>query len=94
MGKRLTLVGCPSKVSLWEIQLSGASNTLAAFIDIMEITVAVLFVFFLFQNQIIKSMLCVKPEDRPEASKLKMDLEECARILTMHKNMHHDNKTV
>ncbi|XP_035519376.1 interferon-induced, double-stranded RNA-activated protein kinase [Morone saxatilis] len=45
---------------------------------------------FIPENQIIKSMLCVKPEDRPEASKLKMDLEEYTCALLMHK----DSKTV
>lgn len=38
MGKRFTL---SSKVSWRELQLSGASKTPAAFIDIMEITIAV-----------------------------------------------------
>lgn len=36
---------------------------------------------FPHESQIIKSMLCVNPEDRPEASKLKMDFEECTRTL-------------
>ncbi|XP_039638994.1 interferon-induced, double-stranded RNA-activated protein kinase-like isoform X3 [Perca fluviatilis] len=45
-------------------------------------------------TKIIKSMLCAKPEDRPEASKLKMDLEECTRTLTMFKDMRRDNRTV
>ncbi len=43
LGKRFTLL---SKVSLRETQLSGASKTLAAFIDIMEIKIPVLFVLF------------------------------------------------
>ncbi|XP_047459360.1 LOW QUALITY PROTEIN: interferon-induced, double-stranded RNA-activated protein kinase-like [Mugil cephalus] len=38
------------------------------------------------ENQMIRSMLHVKPEDRPEASKLKADLEECKHILTVLKN--------
>ncbi|XP_039638993.1 interferon-induced, double-stranded RNA-activated protein kinase-like isoform X2 [Perca fluviatilis] len=46
------------------------------------------------ETKIIKSMLCAKPEDRPEASKLKMDLEECTRTLTMFKDMRRDNRTV
>ncbi|XP_044070943.1 interferon-induced, double-stranded RNA-activated protein kinase-like isoform X3 [Siniperca chuatsi] len=49
---------------------------------------------FSLENRIIKSMLCVKPEDRPEASKLKTDLEECSRTLTTLKDMRRDNKTV
>lgn len=36
-------------------------------------------------------MLCVKPEDRPDASKVKMDLEELAREL---KNVQHASKSV
>ncbi|XP_029306063.1 uncharacterized protein LOC115020250 [Cottoperca gobio] len=48
---------------------------------------------FPLENKIIQSMLCVKPEDRPEASKLKMDLEECTRTLTMLKDMCRDGKT-
>ncbi|XP_051285238.1 interferon-induced, double-stranded RNA-activated protein kinase isoform X2 [Dicentrarchus labrax] len=49
---------------------------------------------FCHENQIIKSMLCENPEDRPEASKLKMDLEEYTRTLLMHKDMCRDSKTV
>lgn len=33
----------------------------------------------------IKPMLCVKPEDRPEARDLKTDLEECTRRLNTQK---------
>ncbi|XP_070697060.1 interferon-induced, double-stranded RNA-activated protein kinase-like isoform X2 [Pempheris klunzingeri] len=47
---------------------------------------------FHLENQTIKSMLCVKPEDRPEASKLKTDLEEYARTLAL-KNTHHVSKS-
>ncbi|XP_074502686.1 interferon-induced, double-stranded RNA-activated protein kinase-like isoform X2 [Sebastes fasciatus] len=46
------------------------------------------------ENQIIKSMLCAKPEDRPEASKIKMELEERTRTLTMLKDMQRYSKTV
>ncbi|GAA6213995.1 uncharacterized protein LOC108885818 [Lates japonicus] len=49
---------------------------------------------FPYENHIIKSTLCVKPEDRPEASKLKKDLEECAHALQELKNMHRDSRTV
>ncbi|KAA8583988.1 hypothetical protein FQN60_015196 [Etheostoma spectabile] len=45
-------------------------------------------------TKIIKSMLCGKPEDRPEASKLKKDLEECTRTYTMFKDMRRNNRTV
>ncbi|XP_069545907.1 interferon-induced, double-stranded RNA-activated protein kinase [Brachyistius frenatus] len=45
------------------------------------------------EGQIIKSMLCVNPEDRPEASKLKTDLEEIKCSLTMLKNMLHDSQS-
>ncbi|KAM8738325.1 interferon-induced, double-stranded RNA-activated protein kinase [Acanthopagrus schlegelii] len=48
---------------------------------------------FPLENQIIKSMLCPKPEERPEASKLKMDLEECTRALTL-RNVHRDSASV
>ncbi|XP_073337786.1 interferon-induced, double-stranded RNA-activated protein kinase isoform X2 [Pagrus major] len=48
---------------------------------------------FPLENQIIKSMLCAKPEERPEASKLKMDLEECTRALAL-RNMPRDSKSV
>ncbi|XP_073338509.1 uncharacterized protein [Pagrus major] len=34
------------------------------------------------ENQIIKSMLCKKPEDRPEASTLKAELEELAQTFS------------
>ncbi|KAM6997179.1 interferon-induced, double-stranded RNA-activated protein kinase isoform 2-T2 [Tautogolabrus adspersus] len=48
---------------------------------------------FPLESQIIKSMLCVKPEERPEASRLKSDLEDCSRILTALKESRWDNKT-
>uniref|UniRef100_A0A3Q1AHN8 non-specific serine/threonine protein kinase n=1 Tax=Amphiprion ocellaris TaxID=80972 RepID=A0A3Q1AHN8_AMPOC len=46
------------------------------------------------ESQIIKSMLCVNPEDRPEASKLKTDMEECKRSLVMPKKIQRDSHTV
>ncbi|XP_032397475.1 interferon-induced, double-stranded RNA-activated protein kinase isoform X2 [Etheostoma spectabile] len=49
---------------------------------------------FPLETKIIKSMLCGKPEDRPEASKLKKDLEECTRTYTMFKDMRRNNRTV
>lgn len=54
---------------------------------------AVLFVVML-QRQIIKSALCVKPEDRPEATKLKTDLEEYTHTFMMLKNTSRDSRTV
>ncbi|XP_034537514.1 interferon-induced, double-stranded RNA-activated protein kinase isoform X2 [Notolabrus celidotus] len=48
---------------------------------------------FPLESQIIKSMLSVKPEDRPEASQLKTELEEGSRILTARKDAHRDNRT-
>lgn len=50
--------------------------------------------FFLFQSQMIKSMLCANPEDRPEASKLKMDLEQWKCSFTKLKTMQCDSNTV
>lgn len=41
---------------------------------------------FPHQYLMIKPMLCVKPEDRPEARDLKTDLEECTRRLNTQKN--------
>lgn len=49
---------------------------------------------FAQESQIIKSMLCVKPEDRPEASKLKTELEEYAHALYTLKNMHRYSNSV
>ncbi|XP_022046975.2 interferon-induced, double-stranded RNA-activated protein kinase [Acanthochromis polyacanthus] len=46
------------------------------------------------ESQIIKSMLCVKPEDRPEASKLKTDLEECKQSLVMPEKIQRDSHSV
>uniref|UniRef100_A0A3Q3VR66 non-specific serine/threonine protein kinase n=1 Tax=Mola mola TaxID=94237 RepID=A0A3Q3VR66_MOLML len=37
---------------------------------------------FQIENRIIKSMLCAKPEDRPEASKIQAELEECTHALS------------
>ncbi|KAK9541773.1 hypothetical protein VZT92_001793 [Zoarces viviparus] len=49
---------------------------------------------FPLEIKIIKSMLSEKPEDRPEASKLKTDLEECSQTLTMLKDVRRDSRTV
>ncbi|XP_030603718.1 interferon-induced, double-stranded RNA-activated protein kinase isoform X2 [Archocentrus centrarchus] len=46
------------------------------------------------ESQIIRSMLSMKPEDRPEASKLKIELEECKRSFMLLKNMQRESKTV
>ncbi|XP_067381581.1 interferon-induced, double-stranded RNA-activated protein kinase isoform X1 [Channa argus] len=46
------------------------------------------------EKQIIKSMLCEKPEDRPDASTLKTELEKYAHALHMQKNMQRDSKSV
>ncbi|XP_030012547.1 interferon-induced, double-stranded RNA-activated protein kinase-like isoform X2 [Sphaeramia orbicularis] len=43
---------------------------------------------FPHESRIIKSMLSAKPQDRPEASKLKTDLEEFSSSLTSTKNTH------
>uniref|UniRef100_A0A8C5EXI5 non-specific serine/threonine protein kinase n=1 Tax=Gouania willdenowi TaxID=441366 RepID=A0A8C5EXI5_GOUWI len=48
---------------------------------------------FYQESQIIKSMLCLKPEERPEASKLKKDLEECQRTLAIPTDASCKNKT-
>ncbi|XP_044070939.1 interferon-induced, double-stranded RNA-activated protein kinase-like [Siniperca chuatsi] len=45
------------------------------------------------ENQIIVSMLCEKPEDRPEASALKAELEKWAQTFNAQ-NMHRENVTV
>ncbi|XP_060942809.1 interferon-induced, double-stranded RNA-activated protein kinase-like isoform X2 [Limanda limanda] len=49
---------------------------------------------FLQESQIIKSMLSLKPEDRPEAGKLKKDIEECTHTFTTPKNMPNESNTV
>ncbi|XP_042288916.1 interferon-induced, double-stranded RNA-activated protein kinase [Thunnus maccoyii] len=49
---------------------------------------------FPHERQIIKSALCVKPEDRPEATKLKTDLEEYTHTFMMLKNTSRDSRTV
>ncbi|CAB1435454.1 unnamed protein product [Pleuronectes platessa] len=46
------------------------------------------------ESQIIKSMLSLKPEDRPEAGKLKKDIEECTHTFTTPKNMPNESNTV
>lgn len=42
----------------------------------------------------VKSMLCVQPKDRPEASKLKADLEKWKRDLEQLKTMERDSRTL
>ncbi|XP_013861386.1 interferon-induced, double-stranded RNA-activated protein kinase [Austrofundulus limnaeus] len=49
---------------------------------------------FIEESQIIKSMLCFKPEERPEASKIKSDLEEHKRSLEALKMLQRDRQTV
>uniref|UniRef100_A0A4W6CCA5 non-specific serine/threonine protein kinase n=1 Tax=Lates calcarifer TaxID=8187 RepID=A0A4W6CCA5_LATCA len=49
---------------------------------------------FSHENRIIKSLLCVKPEDRPKARKLKTELEKWAQTLNAQKNMQQQNVTV
>ncbi|XP_053188621.1 eukaryotic translation initiation factor 2-alpha kinase 3-like [Scomber japonicus] len=46
------------------------------------------------ERDIIKSMLCVNPEDRPEASKLKEDLEELIHRLNRTEIMRRGSRTV
>ncbi|XP_035981926.1 interferon-induced, double-stranded RNA-activated protein kinase isoform X1 [Fundulus heteroclitus] len=46
------------------------------------------------ESQMIKAMLCVKPEERPEACKIKSDLEELKRLLAELKMKQHENKTI
>ena len=46
------------------------------------------------QSKLITSMLCEKPEDRPDSSKLKTELEKWAQILNAQKNMHQQNQTI
>ncbi|KAK5599795.1 hypothetical protein CRENBAI_015611 [Crenichthys baileyi] len=46
------------------------------------------------EGQMIKSMLCDKPEERPEASKIKTDLEEYNHSLAELKTKQRDSKTV
>ncbi|XP_037637689.1 interferon-induced, double-stranded RNA-activated protein kinase-like isoform X2 [Sebastes umbrosus] len=45
------------------------------------------------ETQIINSMLCEKPEERPEASKLKAELEKWAQTYNAQ-NVHQENATV
>lgn len=45
------------------------------------------------QNHIMKVMLRVKPEERPEASEVKAKLEECAKPFNAQ-NEHQENATL
>ncbi|XP_043991709.1 interferon-induced, double-stranded RNA-activated protein kinase isoform X3 [Gambusia affinis] len=49
---------------------------------------------FSHESQMIKSMLCGKPEERPEASKIKTDLEQHKWLLAELKTKQLDSKTV
>uniref|UniRef100_A0A1A7YIF1 Eukaryotic translation initiation factor 2-alpha kinase 2 n=1 Tax=Iconisemion striatum TaxID=60296 RepID=A0A1A7YIF1_9TELE len=46
------------------------------------------------ESQMIKSMLCDKPEGRPEASRIKTDIEDYKKSLEKIKTMEQDSKTV
>uniref|UniRef100_A0A3Q1EXF0 non-specific serine/threonine protein kinase n=1 Tax=Acanthochromis polyacanthus TaxID=80966 RepID=A0A3Q1EXF0_9TELE len=46
------------------------------------------------EYQIIRSMLCMKPEERPEASQLKKEFEDCAHALYTLKQMNRKIRTV
>uniref|UniRef100_A0A1A8FD92 Eukaryotic translation initiation factor 2-alpha kinase 2 n=1 Tax=Nothobranchius korthausae TaxID=1143690 RepID=A0A1A8FD92_9TELE len=46
------------------------------------------------ESQLIKSMLCDKPEGRPEASKIKTDIEDYKTSLEKMKTMQKDSRTV
>ncbi|CAK6951765.1 LOW QUALITY PROTEIN: uncharacterized protein LOC128372549 [Scomber scombrus] len=46
------------------------------------------------ESKLITSMLCEKPEDRPDSIKLKTELEKWAQILKTQNNMHQQNKTI
>ncbi len=76
--ENISFVKLPNKVNFREIHLS-----ICFFVVVL----------LLLQNRIVKSMLWVKPEDRPEASQLKVDLEECSRTLEL-KKIERDSKTV
>uniref|UniRef100_A0A3P9AAP0 non-specific serine/threonine protein kinase n=1 Tax=Esox lucius TaxID=8010 RepID=A0A3P9AAP0_ESOLU len=49
---------------------------------------------FPIEHKMIESMLCVNPEDRPEASRLKMNLTEANNILTRDLHNQQDNRTI
>uniref|UniRef100_I3JV00 non-specific serine/threonine protein kinase n=1 Tax=Oreochromis niloticus TaxID=8128 RepID=I3JV00_ORENI len=46
------------------------------------------------EMKIIQSMLCAKPEERPEAKQLKAELEKFTQTSSVKKNMHQENRTV
>uniref|UniRef100_A0A3Q0RFC1 Eukaryotic translation initiation factor 2-alpha kinase 2 n=1 Tax=Amphilophus citrinellus TaxID=61819 RepID=A0A3Q0RFC1_AMPCI len=54
----------------------------------------ILFLFVFKQKQIINSLLCEKPEDRPDAGALKAALEEWTQIYNGQKSFHQENQTV
>lgn len=84
--KRFTLSSCPSKVSFRE--MSWATTRIFWYHGDHKSCC------FFLQNHIIRSMLCVKPEDRPEASNLKLELEDCSCKLMMLKDLRRESKTV
>lgn len=51
-------------------------------------------VFVFKQKQIINSLLCKKPEDRPDAAALKAELEEWAQMFIAQKAVRQENQTV
>ncbi|XP_006806980.1 interferon-induced, double-stranded RNA-activated protein kinase-like [Neolamprologus brichardi] len=51
-------------------------------------------VTFTKEKQIINSLLSEKPEDRPDASAVKAELEEWTQIFNSHKASHQENQTV
>uniref|UniRef100_A0A3P8U9H2 Protein kinase domain-containing protein n=1 Tax=Amphiprion percula TaxID=161767 RepID=A0A3P8U9H2_AMPPE len=60
----------------------------------VSLALKMFFCYVSLQYQIIRSMLCMKPEDRPEASQLKKEFEDCAHALYTLKQMNRKIRTV
>uniref|UniRef100_A0A3Q0R8M1 Eukaryotic translation initiation factor 2-alpha kinase 2 n=1 Tax=Amphilophus citrinellus TaxID=61819 RepID=A0A3Q0R8M1_AMPCI len=78
---------------LWKL----STRSERAMVSLINTSAEASFILFLFvfkQKQIINSLLCEKPEDRPDAGALKAALEEWTQIYNGQKSFHQENQTV
>uniref|UniRef100_A0A671VK55 Eukaryotic translation initiation factor 2-alpha kinase 2 n=1 Tax=Sparus aurata TaxID=8175 RepID=A0A671VK55_SPAAU len=74
---------------LWKFSTGHEKQAVSCSVPVQK-----LYLVCIYQSFIIKPMLCLKPEDRPEAKALKKDLEECICRLNAHEIDGHSSRSV